>query len=124
MFYATMDHDSRKYERGAYIDKYRDIDEYSASVNRMYAGSPDSGAIGFHIVELNEPECWMALLRAPRVGDSLLQPFSYTQMRVDQPGTHPGGGSWWITPLEAVHGEVPWYEGYEVPDNAIKSVKF
>jgi hypothetical protein len=46
-------------------------------------------------------DCWMKWMKAPRVGNpgagEGYAPFSYTQLIVQAPGTHPGGRFWWIT---------------------------
>ena len=43
-------------------------------------------------------DCWIRTIDPVRVGASLLNPFTYTQVRVARPGQHPGGRDYWVTP--------------------------
>lgn len=59
-------------------------------------------------------DCWIKTTDPVRVGASLLDPFTYTQVYVARPGQHPGGRVYWVTPtvdvLTVTHIEEVTYD--------------
>jgi hypothetical protein len=49
-------------------------------------------------------DCWIKLFKEPDA-DTLnsLSPFSADDLIVQNPGSHPGGKAWWVTPLAPVY---------------------
>lgn len=43
-------------------------------------------------------DCWIKTHEKPSMAKNYYKPFSWADIEVRSPGTHPGGNSYWITP--------------------------
>jgi hypothetical protein len=95
-FYATADSDEGRIVVNATIEKF--VSERAAREWLLYVYRDALDEFDVEIVPGTFGDCWMKLLGKPKIGDRWLAPFSYRQLHIDRPGSHPGGNFFWITP--------------------------
>ena len=97
--YATQDNDGHRIWGGANIkvfDTPEDAVDFAASAWGLDEGETLT-------VEAGEfSDCWIKMRRKPVVGDHMLAPFTYNDVIIQPPGTHPGGREYWLTPRRDV----------------------
>ena len=91
-YYATysdclIDADVIKFEH------WRELEDF------LYEGIPADERLDYRITEAQFTDCWLKLSEKPRVGErDIYSPFTYNQLIIAPPGTHPGGRCYWVTP--------------------------
>lgn len=94
--YATHDHDGEgNINENADIQKFSSREKAEQYLRRTFdleAGDE------VKIIEGGYKDCWIKTINKPKVGDFVLAPFSYTQVIIQRPGSHPGGNMYWLTP--------------------------
>lgn len=99
--YATKDSDGPNIEEGAHIHAFETESEAKAFLMADYKESEWDRATA-RIEPGSFGDAWHKRHKAPRVGDTILSPFSYAHCVVLRPGQHPGGKVFWITPKAEV----------------------
>lgn len=101
-FYATTDCDHDTTISGsAHIAKFNTRAEAEAYLAEPFAGNLEPG----QTVEVQAgrfSDCWIKSHRAPKIGDKMIEPFSFTDISILRPGQHPGGNLYWIEPTREV----------------------
>lgn len=92
-FYATHDSDDGKITENAHIAAFGT----RAEAEKYLRDSIDKDATA-EIEVGHYGDCWIRSSKAPRVGERSLKPFSYNQVYIARPGSHPGHNVYWITP--------------------------
>lgn len=101
MLYATKNSDGSKIAENAEIAKFKTRQEAETFLLAgVCAGEFDHASAVFGDGDFGD--CWIKAHKAPKVGDSMLSPFSLTQVNVQKPGTHPGGNVFWLEPRPPV----------------------
>jgi hypothetical protein len=96
-FYTTNDADGDYIAENAWIDVHDSEAEARAALLKAY--DPREWDRAKAVIEPgNFSDCWIKTRQKLGVGDPMLRPFSYTQMIISAPGTHPGGKEYWVTP--------------------------
>lgn len=98
-FYATHDADGAWIAQDAAINRFDTRAKAEAWLRAAYT-EEDQASIRFETGQFSD--CWIKSLRPPKVGDSLIEPFSYRQIITQGPGRHPGGYVYWVTPYPEV----------------------
>ena len=97
--YATTDNEGDYINEGAYIAKF---DSETEAEDYLLAAHDLDGSEYLEFCHGQYADCWLKTLSAPRVGARVLAPFTFNQVRVARPGSHPGGKKWWLTPAPDV----------------------
>lgn len=96
-FYTTNDADGDRITQNAGIDVHNSEAEARAALLRAY--DPKEWDHASAVIEPGSfSDCWIKTFQKPRIGDPLLTPFSYRQVTIQAPGSHPGGKMYWVTP--------------------------
>jgi hypothetical protein len=108
MFYATTDNTVDE----TCIDKSADIlafASYAEAERYLKDGlSPEDFDLSeARVIAGRFPDCWQKWYGTkPDLSSEAdllcFAPFSADNLRVQEPGTHPGGNAWWITPIPNV----------------------
>jgi len=100
-FYATTDNEGSYINEDAEIVAFDTREECVAYLNAAYVDGLNDGE-RITVCEGDFGDCWIKSLDRPSVGDAVLSPFTYNQIMVRDPGAHPGGKVWWLTPQPPV----------------------
>ncbi len=101
-YYATQDFNGHYIEEDAGIVAFDTRAEAEAFARQPHErGGLEEGET-LTIEEGEFADCWIRAHRKPTVGDSALAPFTYTDVYISAPGTHPGGNVYWITPSREI----------------------
>lgn len=95
--YATQDADGNRIAEGADIRRFDTEAEARAYLLRGYTDD-EWDLASVEIGPGRFSDAWQKWDKRPRLGDSLLAPFSYRQLSIRSPGQHPGGFGYWVTP--------------------------
>ncbi len=99
MFYATHDHNGERIEENAVILPFPTREAAEGYLREPY--DLDYGeTLEFEPGDYSD--CWIKSHGKPTVGDPVLEPFTYNDVIIQRPGTHPGGGVYWLTPSREV----------------------
>ena len=106
--YVTLDADGRDIERDADILRFRSM---SAALRYVRAHFPPAEVESVELTSGSFGDAWQKWHRRPvPVRDShRLAPFRFADVRIAEPGQHPGGREWWITaPADVLVPVVVW----------------
>lgn len=97
--YATRDFDNGHVSQDASISKFATLEAARAFLLEGY--DPKEWDIDSAVIEPcpDFGDCWIKSNGRPKIGTPWIAPFSYTQVRVERPGQHPGGNRYWTTPI-------------------------
>lgn len=103
MFYATQDASGHEIADSAEIKAFETLEQAEAWLLSAY--DPDDFDHAMAVIEQGEfSDCWLKLYRRP--DEALLAsvgaPFDSDGLSVQEPGSHPGGRDWWVTPFADV----------------------
>lgn len=101
MYYFPHNVLNGRAQRDAEIVKfktYEEMEEYASSL---------SDDVACHIIETQWGEAWIKPAEKPKVADEMVRPFSFNQMSILNPGSHPGGHCYWVTPKTNIY-TVSW----------------
>ena len=103
MFYATHDAEDGKITAGANVSAFATRAEAEAFLLGMYGDEWDKSKAEFKPGWLTD--YWFQTHRKPDFSGSIgdgVAPFTEDQLRVNPPGSHPGGPFYWIEPVPEI----------------------
>lgn len=101
-FYATTDTDGCKALSHASIAAFDTEAEARAYLLQGYAAADFSLATA-EFGEVDFGDCWIRYhTHAPQAGETSYAPFSFEQLQIQEPGSHPGGNEYWVMPAPSV----------------------
>lgn len=106
-YYYTFDSEGDKIAENAEILAIEAESEDAAQAeilkelsNSIVGLEPDESLT---LVEGRFGDCWIKLYYSDSIEqEGAFDPFTRDQIHVGNPGTHPGGKAWWITPLPKI----------------------
>lgn len=102
-FYATQDFDGYHIEENANIavfDTREEAEAFTRLPHERGGGLEEGETLTVEVGDFSD--CWIKSHKKPRVGDYMLKPFSFTDVHIQNPGQHPGGTVYWLTPSRDV----------------------
>ena len=98
-FYATRDSDADRISPNAEISVFTTLEAAKEWLMEPLVNCGDDYDLGSAEIGPGDfGDCWIKSVDRPKIGTRWLSPFSYTQLRIERPGQHPGGKFYWTTP--------------------------